>query len=102
MCDKLGKKYCRGKTELTTLENTITYYNSLFVTPKFCISIVFHFSLGHFNSQEKLKTMLKQNFGVTNKEHYGMLWYFLKWSVMFVELLEPTLVHLLKKVKMEF
>ena len=23
--------------------------------------------------------MLMQNFGVTNKEHYGMLWYF--WSV---------------------
>ena len=50
----------------------------LFVTPKFCISIVFSFSWGHFNSQEKLKTMLTQNFGVTNKEHYGMLWYF--WS----------------------
>ena len=38
----------------------------------------FSFSRGHFNSQEKLKTMLMQNFGVTNKEHYGMLWYF--WS----------------------
>ena len=36
------------------------------------------FSWGHFNSQEKLKTVLMQNFGVTNKEHYGMLWYF--WS----------------------
>ena len=23
----------------------------------------------------------KQNFGVTNKEHYGMLWYFLEWSI---------------------
>ena len=23
-----------------------------------------------------------QNFGVTNKEHYGMLWYFLEWSNM--------------------
>ena len=22
-----------------------------------------------------------QNFGVTNKEHYGMLWYFLEWSI---------------------
>ena len=21
-----------------------------------------------------------QNFGVTNKEYYGMLWYFLEWS----------------------
>ena len=30
---------------------------------------------------EKLNTMFMQNFGVTNKEHYGMLWYFLEWSV---------------------
>ena len=22
-----------------------------------------------------------QNFGVTNKEYYGMLWYFLEWSI---------------------
>jgi len=25
--------------------------------------------------------MLMQNFGVTNKEHYGMLQYFLEWSI---------------------
>ena len=25
--------------------------------------------------------MLVQNFGVTNKERYGMLWYFLGWSI---------------------
>ena len=25
--------------------------------------------------------MLMQNLGVTNKEHYGMLWYFLEWSI---------------------
>ena len=25
--------------------------------------------------------MLMQNFGVTNKEHYGLLWYFLEWSI---------------------
>ena len=49
--------------------------------PKFCISIVFSFPWGHFNSREKLKTMLIQNFGVTNKEYYGMLWYF--WSGQF-------------------
>ena len=30
---------------------------SLFVTSKFCISIVFSFFSGHFNSQEKLKTI---------------------------------------------
>ena len=26
-------------------------------------------------AQEKLKTMLMQNCGVTNKEYYGMLWF---------------------------
>ena len=25
--------------------------------------------------------MLMQNSGVTNKEYYGMLWYFLEWSI---------------------
>ena len=25
--------------------------------------------------------MLKQNFETTNKERYGMLWYFLEWSL---------------------
>ena len=24
-----------------------------------------------------------QNFGATNKEHYGMLWYFLEWSIVY-------------------
>ena len=28
--------------------------------------------------------MLMQNFGVTNKEYYGMLWYFLEWSIVIV------------------
>ena len=28
------------------------------------------------------ETMLLQTFGVTNKEHYGMLWYFLEWSIV--------------------
>ena len=57
--------------------------------PNFCISIVFSFSWGHFNSPEKLKTMLKHNFGVTNKEHYGMLWYF--WSGQ-LEVFDPALL----------
>ena len=33
--------------------------------------------------QEKLKTMIMQNLGVTNKKHYGMLWFFLEWSSAF-------------------
>ena len=36
------------------------------------IGIVFSFSWELKWPQEKLKTMLKQNFGVTNKEHYVM------------------------------
>ena len=48
--------------------------------PKVCISIVFSFSGELKWPQEKLKTMLIQIFGVTKKEHYGMLWYFLEWS----------------------
>ena len=38
--------------------------------------------------------MLIQIFGVTNKEHYGMLWYFLEWSIVCYELkgdLSPVL-----------
>ena len=62
--------------------HNLPYKCSLFKTPKFCISIVFSFPWDHFNSQEKLKTMLLQNFGVTNKEHCGMLWYFLEWSIL--------------------
>ena len=37
-----------------------------------------YMEVGDPTSQEKLKTMLMQNLGVTNKEHYVMLWYF--WS----------------------
>ena len=53
--------------------------------PKILHKHCFHFLLGHFNSQEKLKTMSIQNFGVTNKEHYGMLWYFLEWSIILAD-----------------
>ena len=28
--------------------------------------------------------MLMQNFGVTNKEHYGMFWYFLEWLIVLI------------------
>jgi len=67
------------------IDHSRKYHNipscSLLVTSKFCISIVFSFSWGHFNSQQKLQTMLMKNLGLTNKEHYGMLWYFLEWSI---------------------
>ena len=41
----------------------------------------FQFPSGVKMAQEKLKTMLMQNCGVTKKEQYGMLWYFLEWSI---------------------
>ena len=57
----------------------------MFVTPQnFGTSIVFSFSWELQWPQEKQKTMLKQNFQVTNKEHYGMLRYFLEWSISLV------------------
>ena len=49
--------------------------------PKFCISFVVSFSWELKWPLEKLNTMLMQTFGVTNKEHYGMLWYFLEWLI---------------------
>ena len=64
-----------------------------FVTPKFCVCIVFSFSWGHFNSQEKLTTMLMHNFGMSNKEHYGMLWYFLGWSIVKLCWTRPGVAH---------
>ena len=59
--------YNTPRSILTTPENTITYHNAL------CFSWELKWD------EEKLKTMHMQNFGVTNKEHYGMLvWFF--WS----------------------
>ena len=49
----------------------IPYY-SLFVPPKFCISIVFILSWDLQWSQERLETILTQNFGGTNKKYYGI------------------------------
>ena len=46
--------------------------------------------------QEKLKTMLMQNVGVRNKEHYGMLWFFLEWSIPFDTLAIKTLISEIK------
>ena len=50
------------------------------IWPKHCLQFLLELQW----PQEKLKTMLQQNFQVTNKEHYGMLRYFLEWSISFV------------------
>ena len=66
-----------------TIDHSRKYHNrqTIILTLKFCISIVFSFSWELKRPQEKLKTMLMQNLGVKNKEYYGMLWYFLEWSI---------------------
>ena len=72
-----GRRYFHLVKGLTTPENTITYHNALCLSPQNFAEALFSVSPGAIsNSQEKLKTILMQNFGVTNKEHYGMLWYF--------------------------
>ena len=49
------------------------------------MSVVFSFFWELKWPQEKLETMLMQNFGVPNKEYYGMLWYFLEWSIVLIQ-----------------
>ena len=38
-----------------------------------------------------------QNFGVTDKEHYGMLWYFLEWSID-IDYLQLSVHQRVKKI----
>ena len=58
--------------------NTITYHNALCLsTQNFCKSIVLSFSRELKWPQEKLKTTLTKNFGVTKKSImvcYGIFW----------------------------
>ena len=44
--------------------------------------------------------MFMQNFGMTNKEYYGMSWYFLEWSIVYFITQQQTLqfVHYLTLV----
>ena len=50
--------------------------------PKILHKYCLQFLLGIKMAQEKLNTMLMLNFGLTDKQHYGMLWYFLEWSIV--------------------
>ena len=63
-------KKCSHKKHIA-IDHYRKYHNipqcSLFVTPKLCLSIVFSFSWGHCNSQEKLKTMFLQMLGWQTK-----------------------------------
>ena len=70
-----GETFSRRR-ELTTTEKAITFHNTLCWSLQIFISIVFSLFWGHFNSQRKLKTMLMQKFGETNKEYYVMVCFF--------------------------
>ena len=69
----LRKELYLLKNKAYNLRNFSTFAAILKILNPQCIAIVvrtptgFQFLLGHFNSQEKLKTMLMQNSGVTNK-----------------------------------
>ena len=67
---------------LTTPENTATYHNALFVTPKFCISIVFSFSWGPFYLPRETEDNAYAKFWGDKQR---ALWYFMvfpEWSIV--------------------
>ena len=55
---------------LSLIGHFAKHHNTLCLSPKFWISIVFVFSWGHCKSQEKLETMLMQNLGGQTKQYY--------------------------------
>ena len=46
--------------------------------------------------------MIMQNFGVTNREHYGMLWYFLEWSIVEVIVVRYASLYMTKTMQYYF
>ena len=68
---------------VTSVESSEQFWRKIRQIWRICEPcIVFSFSWELKWPQEKLKTMLMQNLGVTKKEHYGRLWYFLEWSIV--------------------
>ena len=64
-----------------TPENTLTYHNALFfVTPKFCIRIVFGFSWKLKWPQEKLR---KKFWGDKQRALWYVMLFSLEWSIEF-------------------
>ena len=67
--------------QLTTPENTLTYHNALFfVTPKFCMRIVFGFSWKLKWPQEKLR---KKFWGDKQRALWYVMLFSLEWSIEF-------------------
>ena len=69
-----GKKW-KEKEERKKIEIHHFYisHNATCLLPQFCITIVFDFSWGDCNTQEKLETMVMLNLrGGGDKMHYGL------------------------------
>ena len=67
--------YCQAS------ESTITHHNALCLLSKILHKHCLHFLLGVKVAPRETENNAYAKFGVTNKEHYGMLWYFLEWSI---------------------
>ena len=52
----------------------------------------FKFLLGVKMAPRETENNAYAKFGVTNKERYGMLWYFLEWSMKLVQNVTSTLI----------
>ena len=52
--------------------------------PKNFAEALFQFLLGVKMAPRETEDIVMQNFGVINKEHYGLLWYSLEWSIAVV------------------
>ena len=50
--------------------------------PKFLHKLCHQFLLGIKIAPRETENNAYAKFWVTNKEHYGMLWYFLEWSTL--------------------
>ena len=53
--------------------------------PKILLKHCLQFLLGVKMAPRETENNTYAKFGVTNKEHYGMLWYFLEWSILAYE-----------------
>ena len=64
--------------------NTITYHNTLCLSHQILHKHCLQFLSGVKMAPRETENNAYAKFGVTNKEHYGMLWHFLEWSILFL------------------
>ena len=72
----------RMKQKIVRSRNTITYHNALCGHSKILHKHCLKFLLGVKMAPRETENNAFAELGVTNKEHYGMLWYFLERSIL--------------------